>query len=64
MHNGTQQWVCKKWQNYAINTLDGLFIKRLFIDGDNIKLICANEVYSPMNYHANEIMIIGILKSF
>ena len=62
MHNRTQQWVCKKRQNYAINTLDGLFIKRLFIDGDNIKLVSTNEVYSPMNYRANEIMIIGLLK--
>ena len=52
----------KNGEIYAINTLDGLFIKRLFIDGDNIKLICANEVYSPMNYRANEIMIIGLLK--
>ena len=40
--------------------IDGLFIKRLFIDGDNIKLVCTNEVYSPMNYRTNEIMIIGL----
>lgn len=30
MHNKTQQWVCKKWQNYAINTLDGLFITIIY----------------------------------
>ena len=52
----------KNGEIYAINTLDGLFIKRLFIDGDNIKLVSTNEVYSPMNYRANEIMIIGLLK--
>ena len=52
----------KNGEIYAINTLDGLFIKRLFIDGDNIKLVSTNEVYSPMNYRSNEIMIIGLLK--
>ena len=52
----------KNGEIYAINTLDGLFIKRLFIDGDNIKLVSTNEVYSPMNYRANEIMIVGLLK--
>ena len=43
----------KNGEIYAINTLDGLFIKRLFIDGDNIKLVCANEVYSRLSREWN-----------
>lgn len=44
---------------YAINTLDGLFVKQCYITGDYIKLVSFNDTYTPILYPLRDIQIMG-----
>lgn len=44
---------------YAINSLDGLFIKQCFIRGGVIELHSLNTLYVPLKYDLNEVLILG-----
>ena len=47
---------------YAINTLEGLFVKECRVKGDELEMISLNPVYEPMRYRLDEIMVVGKLK--
>lgn len=44
---------------YAINTLDGLFVKQCYVKGKYIELVSFNTAYKPLTYPIHEIDIVG-----
>ena len=44
---------------YAINTLDGLFVKQCYVKGKYIELVSFNTAYKPLTCPIHEIDIVG-----
>ena len=49
----------KNGKIYAINSLDGLFIKQCFLKDGVLELHSLNTLYSPLKYNLNEVLILG-----
>lgn len=52
----------KNGKIYAINTRDGVFVKQCYYTNSTLILVSLNEVYAPMQYSLEEVIIIGRVK--
>lgn len=52
----------KNGKIYAINTLDGLFIKQCFLKDERIELVSFNPNYKPISYPLSEVRILGRIR--
>lgn len=52
----------KNGKIYAINTLDGLFVKQCFICGESLELVSAHPAYANMHYPLNEVCVLGRIR--
>lgn len=55
----TRNKTIKNGKIYAVNTRDGLFVKQCYCMDSNIMLVSMNEVYPPMQYTLEDIVVIG-----
>lgn len=55
----TRNKTIKNGKIYAVNTRDGLFVKQCYCMDSSIMLVSMNEVYPPMQYTLEDIVVIG-----
>nr|WP_249205550.1 S24 family peptidase [Helicobacter anatolicus] len=53
----------KNGKVYAINTIDGVFVKECFLQGELLKLKSINKEYPPLFFNLKDIFIIGRIRA-
>ncbi|RDU53281.1 hypothetical protein CQA49_01350 [Helicobacter sp. MIT 00-7814] len=53
----------KNGRIYAVNTLEGLFVKQCVVEGERIILQSLNPAYAPMEYAMQNVNIVGRIKA-
>ncbi|TLD80143.1 S24 family peptidase [Helicobacter sp. MIT 05-5293] len=57
-----QESEIKNGKVYAVNTLDGLFVKQCFVKDEMVELRSFNQNYKPIIYPLNEVIVLGRIK--